>query len=303
MYIAKIENRRGDVLTLTQNESEYQVERIDGLNPPSAQINMLNMANIDGAKFNSSKLNTREIVIMIRISGGGDEVEERRHRLYRYFPTKDWCKFYYTNNFRDVWIEGYVNTVEVSPFDNKQLMQISILCPQSYFKSAQLIIDDISKQLPLFEFPFSFGSKGATNVYVPEDPDTDDAIPFSEIDMERITNVYNDSESECGMTVEIDVIQPITSITLQNTDTGEFLQINHSFNVNDKIIIVTNLGQKSIHLIRDGIDYNLFTSLVKGSTFLQLNIGNNFFSFTLNDGADDSSVHIVFKHHTIYRGV
>lgn len=302
MFIAKIENKLGEVLTLTQIESEYQIVQIEGLNPPPARVNLLNMANIDGARFNNSKLETRELVITVKLNGSGADVEANRQRLYRYFPTKDWCKFYYTNNFRNVFIEGYVNTVQVSPFAKDERMQISIVCPQPYFKSLYMIIDDISKVLNQFEFPFAFGSNGATNPDVPTDPGTDDAIPFSEIEMDRVTNVYNDSESETGMIIEIEVIQPIDTITIQNTDTGEFFTLNYSFAQNDKIIINTNLGSKSVSLIRDGITYNIFPALVKGSTFFQLNIGNNFFGFTVG-GSEASSVHIVFKHYTVYRGV
>lgn len=303
MFIARIENKIGEVLRLTQDESEFQVVRIDGLNPPNAQINTLSMANIDGARYNSSKLETREIVITIRLNGAGAITEANRQRLYRFFPTKEWCKFYYTNNFRDVFIECYANSVEVSPFDNGQTMQVSLLCPQPYFKSLALIIDDISKELSRFEFPFSFGSNGATNPTVQVWEETDDAIPFSEIEMDRVTNVYNNSESECGMIIEIYIVRSVNTITIQNTDTGEFLTLNYQFNPEDKVIINTNKGEKSILLIRSGITSNIFPSLVKGSSFFQLNIGNNYFGYTLGEGVEVSRVHILFKHHTVYRGV
>ena len=303
MFIARIENKIGEVLRLTQDESEYQIVRIEGLNPPNAQINTLSMANIDGARFNSSKLETREIVITIQLNGAGAVVEANRQKLYRFFPTKDWCKFYYTNNFRDVFIEAYSNTVDVCPFDNAQQMQISIICPQPYFKSLQMIIDDISKQISRFEFPFAFGSNGATNPDVPTSEETDDAIPFSEIEMDRVTNVYNNSESECGMIIEVNIVLPINTITIQNTDTGEFLTLNDEFKQDDKIIINTNRGEKSVSLTREGITTNIFPKLVKGSTFFQLNIGNNYFGYTLGEGVEDSRVHIIFKHHTVYRGV
>lgn len=302
MFTAKIENKIGEVLRLTQIESEYQIVSIEGLNPPPAKINMLSMANIDGSRFNNSKLETRELVLTIKLNGSGADVEANRQRLYRFFPTKDWCKFYYTNNFRDVFIEGYVNTVQVSPFNRDERMQISIICPQPYFKSLYMIIDDISKVLNRFEFPFAFGSDGATNPDVPTFPETDDAIPFSEIEFDRVTNVYNDSESETGMIIDIDVIQPISTITIQNTDTGEFFTLNYSFVQDDKILINTNLGSKSISLIRDGVTTNIFPALEKGSTFFQLQIGNNFFGFTVGE-AEASSVHIIFKHYTVYRGV
>ena len=70
-----------------------------------------------------------------------------------------------------------------------------------------------------------------------------------------------------------------------------------------EIIIDTNRGQKSITLIREGITFNLFTAIQKGSKFFQLSLGDNFFSYLVDEGSSDASVHIVFKYYTLYRGV
>ena len=180
---------------------------------------------------------------------------------------------------------------------------MSLLCPQPNFKSIDLIIDDISKMIPCFEFPFAFGSNGATNPYEISDPETDDAIPFSEIQVDRITDVFNESESECGMEIDIFVLQAITSILIQNTETGEFMELTYNFAEGDEIIINTNPGNKHITLVREGVSSNLMSAMTKGSTFFQLALGDNFFGFTLNEGADDTYVSILFKHYTIYRGI
>ena len=52
MYEARI-TAGGDTLTLTGNETDYQVIKIDGLNPPQAQINVTPIVGLDGAVFNS----------------------------------------------------------------------------------------------------------------------------------------------------------------------------------------------------------------------------------------------------------
>ena len=52
MFICKVENTRNNILTLTQNEDNFQVLKITGLNPPKAQINTTKMATLDGKKFN-----------------------------------------------------------------------------------------------------------------------------------------------------------------------------------------------------------------------------------------------------------
>lgn len=286
MFTIKIENVRNNVITLTQNESYYQVVNVEGLNPPKAIINASNVAGIDGSKFNSSKLEERNIVIYIRLNGN---VEANRNYLYSFFPTKEWCKFYYKNGLRDVFIEGYVESCEVSLFTNDEVMQVSILCPNPYFQNVNEIVDDISKALSAFKFPF------AINLNNP--------VPFSTLEMGRVTNVLNDSSAERGMMIEIEALGNVNKIRIVNVGTGDWFTVRHAFVANDKIVINTNKGEKSIKLIRQGVGSNIFTSIQKGSTFFQLDVGNNSFSYLADDGTSDDAVHIEFKHRDLYRGV
>ena len=286
MYTAQIENSGGEVLTLTQNEANWQIISITGLNPPSAQVNTVNIAGLDGAKFNSSKLNTRNIVIMLKING---DVEENRQLLYRYFRTKEQCTFYYSNNNRDVSIKGYVETVECNLFSNSEIMQVSIICPYPYFKAIAEIIVDISNEIAAFTFPFSIN--------------IGDPIPFSIYIENNITNVPNNSESETGLIIEVDVLNSINEIEIKNTDTGDEFTLDYSFLANDKVVINTNKGQKSISLIRDGATTNIFSAMQKDSVFFQLSVGNNHFGYLVDNGAHDGDVFITFQYANVYRGV
>lgn len=81
MYVLRVQNTRGEMLTLTQNEPRYQIVEIDGLNPPKANINSSTVAGMDGTQFISSKLEDRNIVITIKING---DVESNRQYLYKF---------------------------------------------------------------------------------------------------------------------------------------------------------------------------------------------------------------------------
>ena len=287
MFIAKIENLAGQILTLTQNESNYQVVDIQGLNPPNAQINLSSIAGLDGAKFNSSKIDTRNIVITIKLNG---DVESNRQALYRFFPTKQWCKFYYQNSNRNVFIEGYVEANECDFFSDSERMQISIICPRPYFKDVEEIVDDISNIVARFTFPFSI--------------EYDDPIPFSEYSLSTTALIYNASEAETGTEININVVTPFNKISIRNTLTGDWLTLENSFLANDKIIINTNKGEKSITLIRNGVSSNLMGSLVLGSTFFQLASGDNMFGYIVDDDLvynDYATVKFIF--HNKYGGV
>ena len=259
---------------------------IKGLNPPKAQVNLSSIAGLDGSKFNSSKLGTRNIVIMLKLNGN---VEQNRINLYQFFPTKENIKFYYKNGTRDVYIEGYVESVEVDLFSSKEQMQISIVCPQPYFKSVEEIVADISNVLAAFEFPFSI------NIGSP--------IPFSTFNRASVTNVVNDSESETGLIIDIDVLDSINSIVIRNTKNGDSISLSYAFQANDRVTINTNKGNKSITLLRNGVTYNIFNSLQSGSKFFQLDIGDNYFGYLIDNGAMNNAVYIVFHYYNTYRGV
>lgn len=286
MYQASIQNKNNEVLLLTGNETVYQVIDIQGLNPPKAQINTTTIVGLDGAKFNSSKLETRNIVLMVKING---DVEENRLNLYNYFRTKEWCTFYYSNGSRDVFIEGYVESVECSLFSNGEMAQISIICPYPYFKSLTEIVAEISNTLALFVFPFSI------NVGEP--------IPISSYLANRGVDIVNASESESGTTISIVVFQACSQIEIKNISNGDDFILNYSFLASDKIVIDTNKGQKSVKLYRNNTISNIFSAVANGSTFFQLMPGSNFFTYLVDGSAGDDKVQIKLSHYNVYRGV
>lgn len=286
MFVLKVENNNGHVLRLTQNEEEYQVIGIDGLNPPVSQINTSTISGVDGASFNSSKLQTRNIVITVKING---DIEKNRIRLYKYFRNKQYCKIYFQNGTRNVYIEGYVEALEVSQFTNDERAQISIICPNPYFKDMETIVQNISKIVKRFTFPFSINE--------------DEPIPFSELELEKVTNVINDSESETGLIINAKFIGRVNKLEIRNVDNGQSFVINYQFIKDDKLVVNCNKGSKSIILTREAVEYNLIPYMQKGSVFFQLGIGDNNFSFLADEGIDDMLVDINFKYYKAYTGV
>lgn len=282
----KIETYTKNIIELTNNESDYQVIKITGLNPPQALINVSNIVGMDGALFNSSRLETRNVVITVRING---DVERNRLNLYKYFRNKENCKIYFKNESRNVFIEGYVETLEVDLFENGQTAQISIICPNPYFKDLETIIDDISKVVQRFKFPFSI------NINEP--------IPFSTLEKNKVTNIINDSDSETGLIVNTVFYGEVNKFEIRNVINGDSIILNYNFKDNDILIINCNKGSKSILLTRNAQEINLIPYLQKGSKFFQLKTGENQFSYLADDGDTDDLVHIKFEHYNVYRGV
>ncbi len=286
MFVLKVENSKGYVLELTDNEENYQITNIEGLDPPKADINTSSYANNDGFSFNGSKIKDREIVITMKING---DVEENRLKLYKYFRIKEWCKIYYKSELRDVFIEGYVQTMDAPKFTQNTTAQISILCPDPYFKDVEIMVQSISKIIKKFVFPFSIDMKEPTIV--------------SEVELEKISNIVNDSETETGLMINILFMGTVNKLEIRNIDTGKNIIIDYEFKKNDKLIINCNRGNKTVILTRDAVKYNLIPFIRKGYTFFQLEMGDNQFSFLADDGADDMLVDINLSNYKIYSGV
>ena len=283
MFTLKIENNKGNLIELTQNESNYQVINIEGLAPPKAQLYTNVVAGMDGEKFKSSKLDMRNLVLTIKING---DAEANRINLYKCFGSGQWCKVYFKNGSRNVFIEGYIETIECPLFTENQQMQVSIVCPSPYFKSVEIIYTDISLVIAGFTFPFTLDDTG---------------VIISQLIPNKITSVINDGEFETGFEIKMRALgDGITTPVIYNADTGEFLSVSVILNKGDILRINTNKGSKSIVKIADGVEMNFINYLEYGSKWLQLEPGVNNFTY---DAGGERLLEVIFEYHHQYEGV
>ena len=122
-----VENHIGQQLILDKN---FPVINAEGLTPSSATINTFGAGIADGTFYNSSYVNSRNIVLTIVPEGNA---EKARLTLYRYFKPKYKVRLYFKTAFRNVYIDGYIETFEGALYSQKQAFQISIICPQPFF--------------------------------------------------------------------------------------------------------------------------------------------------------------------------
>ena len=147
----------------------------------------------------------------------------------------------------------------------------------------------ISKIVRKFTFPFSINEN--------------EPIPFSSLELEKVTNIINDSESETGLIINVNFMGIVDKLEIRNIDNGESFTINYRFAKNDKLVINCNRGNKSVVLTREAVEYNLIPYVQSGSVFFQLGIGDNNFSFLADEGINDMLVDINFKYYKVYLGV
>ncbi len=283
MYSLSVKNDRGEVLDLTQNQN-YTLYKIEGLAPPGATVNKSANTTIDGDTINSVRMESRNIVLYINLNR---EIEKSRIELYKYLPPKREVTIYFKNDTRDVQICGVVETIECDLFTKNEIMQISIVCPKPYFKSADELTTMFCEISPLFEFPFAIEKEG---------------IPFSELTPNIRKSIVYTGDAETGIVMELfaasgTVTNPIIYDVLERTH----IKINMTMQQSDMIIINTNVGEKSIQLLRNGKKSNAMGFLTPDSQWLGLQSGENVFTYTCEAGA--SNLQITFKTNVLYSGV
>jgi hypothetical protein len=278
------ENKNG-VRLLTGVGTPYTIKEFSGLNPPKAIINTNTTALLDGGIFNSSKLEMRSMNIAFAIEA---PCEENRLNVYSVIQSKLPVRVYYKSDMLDIFIDGYVEDLDFSYFAQKVIATVSILCPSTYFKGAQEIINELSAVVPKFHFPFASTSAKE--------------LIFGVIDTLTAVTVKNDGNVTAGLTFEIYCKEPVKNPEIIDYATSEFMKINITMQIGDLITITTGQGNKTITLLRGGVRTNIFNLLDKNSTWLQLDINDSVFVYTVDEG-NVTDLEITIKHYDLYEGV
>lgn len=284
MFELILENKLGDQINFASN-SAFTVTLIEGLNPPEATINLSDIALMDGAKFNSSKLNVRYINIAFAI-----EVNAAKNRIevYKVLKSKQYVKMTYNGDYRNVYIEGYIESINIDYFEMKQIVTCAIVCPSPFFKDAQMMVNELKNVINAFHFPFA-------SEETPE-------LVMSYINNETGINLENDGDIDCGMIIEMYAIKAVSDPKIFNYVTQEYIGLSFDMEQGDLITIDTRPGQKTATLLRGGVETNIFNYIIQGSTWLQLSSNGGTFVYEVGTGQDED-LDIIFKHENLYEGV
>lgn len=296
-----VTNYVGDQLKLDLFRPElsgFAITSIDGLGPGKADINSTEMSTTDGARYNSARVSSRNIVMSLRYLYK-DTIEDARQLSYKYFPLKKKVTLLFETDNRTLWIEGYVESNEPNIFSKESDTDISIICPYPFFYSGNGEQTTIFSGIePMFEFPFSNESL--------EEP----LIVMSTIQNLTENIVTYNGDVEIGLTINIHAIGEATNISIYNLMNGEVMRINtdkiatltgEGISNGDDIIITTSKGEKSVKLIRDGRTINILNCMDKNTDWFTLVKGDNIFSFTADTGSNNLQFRIENK--VVFEGV
>lgn len=297
-----ITNYIGDSLKLELSdpwETGVAIQDITGLGPVKANMNFTKLVTSDGGLFNSARLNNRNIVFKFRVFGGRScSVEDSRMTLYNLFIVKKQVRLIFETDNRHVYIDGYVESNQPVIFSNKETLQVSVICPDPFFKSMTPLHMQFHGNEPAFEFEFSNESL------------TEPLLTMSEIKNAAYRNIYYDGDEETGMKITLDLTGDIKDFTIYNIDTNEKMKLNDAslehiigtrFIAGDTIILSTINKKKGLKLIRGSKEYNILNILDKNVDWLKLRKGNNTFAYVVSEG--NEYVHISIDNDILYTGI
>lgn len=275
MYTLIAENTNGEQLNLTDNPA-YVVTNIDGLNPPDAIINTVQRAGHDGSVFNSAFLDNRQIILNIAINGPACD---NRNELFRFFRTARKTRLIYYNDFHQVYIDGYCQNAPVEYFGQKQIIQVTLICPDPFWHGLTEVEGYTDGIESLFEFPFSIEQNAP--------------IPFSDVNSIGGALIYNPGDL-AGIIIEITASGAVTNPKVYHVETDTYFKVNTSLQSGDKLIINTRTDEKSIKRIRSGSTTNLIAYRNTGSTWLTAEPGRNQFTLSADSGTANMTGYIHF---------
>lgn len=278
-------------------KSGLLVQNVEGLGPGKATINKTEISTKDGAIFNSSRVESRNIVFSLAFLES-PSIESARQKTYKYFPIKKRVDLVIETDNRVCQTYGYVESNEPDIFNKAENTTISIVCPDPYFYSNEAFRTIFATIEPIFEFPFSNESL------------TENLIEFGNIINENIKTIFYSGDINIGVLINLHFVGSATNISIFNTRTRETMTIDTELfellvgspiTFGDDIIISTFKGEKFIYLFRNGEYINILNCLGRNIDWFELEKGDNVFTYTADFGLQNIQFAVTNK--VAYEGV
>lgn len=242
-----IDGPRGTLyLPLSDTSQGYVVKDIQGLDPVKATLTSSVLATMDGAIFQNSRREPRNITMSIGLESDyvTNDVAGLRTNLYAYLMPKGIVTLgIYRDS--DLWARtaAVVENVDNNMFTADPQVDVSLMCydPDLYAPAETIIqsMTNINGDVQDIQYPGTTDTGIVFDITVP--------VVSGEV---RIVNTRPDG------------------ITLQTRVAGNFV-------AGDKLTIDTNPGNKRVHINRSGIDLSGLYLLDKTSSWIALQEGLN----------------------------
>ena len=275
----EFQNSKGD---LFQFENGIELVDVTGIGA-NGVITSSSLAGYDGGSFISSRMEIKDVILLVNISG---IKEDGRERIYNNFLLFGESKLIYTfNDGRKIFLSCMPEKIDGGMAFESRNMQISLKALDPYFHDITPNSKIMSAIRPLWRFPHHF----------------DGSFKFSERMQSVIENFINDSTVEVYPVVEFLAKTALTNPSVLNINTYEKAKVNYAMSAGDKIIIDTRKDEKTIMLYNQSGTVNLFNNRDTGFRFFKLHCGDNYLKYDAD--TNSGGLQVTVRWENCYGGI
>ncbi|WP_454053973.1 phage tail family protein [Clostridium sp. Marseille-Q7071] len=258
--------------------SPFFIQNIDGISGLKNIIYTNKGMGQDGTTYTGSTLDNRNIVIQGSII---ENKEFNRKKLLSTVNPKLKSKLIWDNGENKYYVECKVENAPIITKDNKPKFQISLLCPNPYWKNYIDSKVNIASWQGSFEFPLEISEN--------------EEIEFGYRNEELLMNIQNNGDVTCGMTVEFRALGTVVNPSILNVITREFIKINKTMSPGEIIRVNTNFGSKRVEQEINTELKNISQFINLDSTYMQLDVGDNYIKYNADSNVGNLEVTISYS--------
>lgn len=234
----------------------------------------------DGSTYVGNRVSARRIGLTLKLL---IDVVNTRNTILRTLQPKSLGTLRLTRGTLTRDIRGIVEKVEANNTD-ASILNLYFLCPNPYWREEQENQVYIATWQPLFGYPLTV-EQGV-------------GFMFGQRTEQRVINAPNHGTATTGMRIVFaarnDVVNPKISNAMDST---KYILTKVTLHEGDILTIQTGKGEKKATLYRaeGGEESNAFSLLdIANNTFLQLNPGDNYLSYSADSGEDALTVAVFY---------
>ena len=274
------ENKYGDRLDLTSNPFFFLINA-DGLTSAQADLAVTSMATMDMSFINNAVVQKRTIAFDLQVKSGVN-VEQAKRAILSVIKPKQAGTLWMEFPDRVQTIKGMVESIDMPRFSKAVTLSVSFFCTSPFWEDAEEKLDTIDKDIDIHYW-------GSDQLYF-----TDEGIVLGMYSDSYTRTFLNYGDVAVGMTISIIATAPVQNPMVYNTQNNEYIKFAVSMEAGDELIIDTRKGQKKAQL--NGV--NVLDKMVAGSTFIQLDVGEQ--EFTMTNDNEGEGAYFAISYHQQY---
>jgi len=252
---------------------------VEGLGDVEADIQQQSAPYQDGSAFLDAILSPRYVSVEFILKGANyADVRNQRSTIGKALnPKLGLGTLTYMSGGITREIEAIAESVPFFPDganrgERWQRGTLTFICPNPYWKSLGETEEPTFE--PLFQFPF----EGEFQMGIQRD--------------RRII----DNDGDAPTPIHVEFHGPALNPKIINNTTGEFIKVNQLLNENERMIIDTTDGVKSVYFVDSiGNSRNVFNWIDLNSTFFKLVVGENDVEYTADSDVQGAVVNITYN--------